>query len=73
MDSLLDKIAKDNVYGIGMAKISTEYCCNIFKNYLKGDSILELGPADGIMTDKIYPNWRGLHLCRWCSGVCFWT
>ena len=63
MDSLLNKIAKDNVYGIGMAKISTEYCCNIFKNYLKGDSILELGPADGIMTDKIYPNWGGDYTC----------
>lgn len=55
----LESIAEDNVYGIGVGKLSTEYCCNIFKRFLHGDSILELGPADGIMTEIIFPQWAG--------------
>lgn len=51
----LDSIAEDNVYGIGVGKLSTEYGCSIFQRYLQGDSILELGPADGIMTEQIFP------------------
>lgn len=57
----IESIAEDNVYGIGMAKISTEYGCDIFQRFLREGSILELGPADGIMTDRIFPEWKGMY------------
>lgn len=36
-------------------RMATEYCGEIFKRYLKPGSILELGPAEGVMTDLLYP------------------
>ncbi len=36
--------------------MATKYCGEIFKRYLRPGSILELGPAEGVMTDFLYPS-----------------
>jgi len=52
----LEKIAENSIYCKGLnAVISIQYSCQIFMRYLKQGSILELGPAEGIMTDILYP------------------
>jgi hypothetical protein len=49
----LETIAKDSWYCRGISRAPTEYCCNIFTRYLIPGSILELGPAEGVMTDLL--------------------
>lgn len=54
----LESVAKslDYAYIEGVNLNTVEYNAEIFKRYLKkGDSILELGPAEGAMTDLLYP------------------
>lgn len=41
-------------YRNGVMGIATEYCANIFMRYMSGGSVLELGPAEGVMTDILY-------------------
>lgn len=43
-------------YGEGVMEKATAYCGDIFRRFMhsKG-SVLELGPAEGIMTDILYP------------------
>ena len=47
------RIAK---YSEGVNQKTTAYCGKIFRRYMKPHgSVLELGPAEGIMTDVLYP------------------
>jgi 2-polyprenyl-3-methyl-5-hydroxy-6-metoxy-1,4-benzoquinol methylase len=46
----LERIAADSWYGRGLNARTIEYCFRIFTRYLRGGSILELGPAEGLMT-----------------------
>lgn len=55
---LLDNIAKKSIYGKGVGGITTKYCGNIFKKYMKRGSVLELGPADGVMTEELFNQWK---------------
>lgn len=50
----LDRIAKDSWYCQGANKKTIEYSYKIFMRYLSPSAnILELGPAEGIMTEKL--------------------
>ncbi|MDR2730215.1 MAG: class I SAM-dependent methyltransferase [Treponema sp.] len=51
----LEKIAENSIYCKGINALAQQYCVQIFMRYLKKGSILELGPAEGIMTDILYP------------------
>ncbi len=42
-------------YSEGVMHKATEYCGEIFRRHLRQGSVLELGPAQGVMTDLIYP------------------
>src|SRR5574344_236097 len=48
----VEKCARNNNYAEGINGMMIEYTFNILKPYLKGE-ILEMGPADGTMTNKI--------------------
>lgn len=50
----LEAIAENSIYAKGTNKATIEYCAKVFDRFIKGDSILELGPAEGLMTEKIY-------------------
>lgn len=49
------KISESAEYGKGVMTAATEYCGQIFRRYMKVGSVLELGPAEGIMTDILIP------------------
>jgi 2-polyprenyl-3-methyl-5-hydroxy-6-metoxy-1,4-benzoquinol methylase len=51
----LETISRRSIYASGIAAYGTKYCCSIFQRFLKPKSILELGPAEGLMTDILYP------------------
>jgi 2-polyprenyl-3-methyl-5-hydroxy-6-metoxy-1,4-benzoquinol methylase len=49
----LDSLAADAGYGTGTNRHTVEYSFRIFQRYIQGKSILEIGPAEGIMTDML--------------------
>lgn len=58
----LESVARslDYAYIEGVNLNTVEYNAEIFKRYLKkGESILELGPAEGALTDILYPMFPG--------------
>jgi len=59
MDELnnLEKIAQNSRYCEGVSSPCIRYCCEVFKRHLRPGSILELGPAEGLMTDILYPRY----------------
>ncbi|HEX3720176.1 MAG TPA: class I SAM-dependent methyltransferase [Verrucomicrobiae bacterium] len=49
----LEKIAADSWYARGANIRTIEYSFRIFARHIRGESILELGPAEGIMTNLL--------------------
>ncbi|SFG35412.1 Methyltransferase domain-containing protein [Lachnospiraceae bacterium C7] len=41
-------------YADGVMTNTTNYCGKIFRRYMNNGSVLELGPAEGVMTDYLY-------------------
>ncbi len=42
-------------YSEGVMQNTTEYCGMVFRRFMNNGNVLELGPAEGIMTDLLYP------------------
>lgn len=49
----LDKIAESSRYAEGVLEISTAYSFEIIQRYITGTRVLEMGPAEGIVTKKL--------------------
>lgn len=49
----LDQISKNSLYAAGPNAMMVNYSFEVFSRFLIGDSILELGPAEGVMTDHL--------------------
>lgn len=51
----LNKYIQNYDYRAGIMGEATDYCTSIFLRYMDpGGSILELGPAEGVMTEKLH-------------------
>ncbi len=51
----LDQYTSNYDYRNGIMGPATEYCSSIFRRYMTGSSVLELGPAEGVMTETLLP------------------
>lgn len=51
----LNRIASDSWYARGVNSRTVEYSFNIFSKHLREGNILELGPAEGVMTALLAP------------------
>lgn len=49
----LDRIAADSWYAKGANARTIQYNFNVFSRYIRGDSLLELGPAEGVMSELL--------------------
>lgn len=49
----LDRIARNSLYGTGANAEMIRYCFRILKRHIVPGSLLELGPAEGVMTELI--------------------
>lgn len=47
--------SKNANYAGGVMQNVTAYCGEIFRRFMRAGSVLELGPAEGVMTDVLYP------------------
>lgn len=51
---LLDAVSKNSLYATGMVPpAAMRYCFHVLQRYLRGRNLLELGPAEGIMTEML--------------------
>lgn len=50
----LNDIANNSLYCAGASGMTIKYSFEIFKRYIKGKNILELGSAEGVMTEFFY-------------------
>ncbi len=49
----LESIAADSWYARGVSERMVEYTFEVFSRYIRGGHILELGPAEGVMTPHL--------------------
>jgi 2-polyprenyl-3-methyl-5-hydroxy-6-metoxy-1,4-benzoquinol methylase len=49
----LDSVARNSVYAVGANAASIRYGFNVLERFLKKGSVLELGPAEGLMTAEL--------------------
>ena len=55
----VNKIAENSPYSNGVNQFPMAYSGEIFKNYLDtNENILEIGPAEGVMTEILYPHFK---------------
>jgi 2-polyprenyl-3-methyl-5-hydroxy-6-metoxy-1,4-benzoquinol methylase len=66
----LDRIAANSWYGRGVSARMVEYSFRVFSRYLRGDNVLELGPAEGLMTNLLAPVVKRLTLVEGAATFC---
>lgn len=49
----LDAISQNSLYSCGVMSPAIKYCFTILRRYLRGNRVLELGPAEGVMTELL--------------------
>jgi 2-polyprenyl-3-methyl-5-hydroxy-6-metoxy-1,4-benzoquinol methylase len=50
----LNHISNHTRYDLGVNGLMIEFCASLTKKWLTGDSLLEMGPADGLSTEHLY-------------------
>lgn len=68
--SRLERIAAGSRYAAGVNADTIRYSFRIFERFLHGDSILELGPAEGVMTELLQRTGRHLTLVEGSEAFC---
>jgi len=66
----LNNIASNSKYAQGANGWTTDYSFKIFKRFIVGSSILELGPAEGVMTRHLYQLDKDLTMVEASSEFC---
>lgn len=66
----LENVAQDSWYLTGVAPRTSHYNARIFKRHLRPGSILELGPAEGVMTAHLHPLTTDLTLVEGSPTFC---
>ena len=49
----LERISRHSLYAAGAYVNSIDYCFKVFSRFIRGDSLLEMGPAEGLMTERL--------------------
>ncbi len=66
----LQKIAKHSRYAEGVSAAMVEYSYVVFSRHLRKGNILELGPAEGVMTDFFVKSGRDLSVVEGAEKFC---
>ena len=49
----LQEISQASLYSAGVMPVAIRYCFRILQRHLRGDRVLEMGPAEGVMTELL--------------------
>jgi 2-polyprenyl-3-methyl-5-hydroxy-6-metoxy-1,4-benzoquinol methylase len=66
----LDSIAQDSWYSQGPNAPSARYCAEVFARFWRGSRRLELGPAEGIVTDRLAVDFADLTVVEGARAFC---
>jgi 2-polyprenyl-3-methyl-5-hydroxy-6-metoxy-1,4-benzoquinol methylase len=66
----LESIATDGLYNYGPMPTSLRYLAGIFRRHWRGDRCLELGPAEGIVTEELAEAFPDLTVVDGSSTFC---
>src|SRR5690242_14223808 len=66
----LESIANTSLYTTMSNTMTIEYSFEVFKRFLKPGNILELGPAEGIMTEHLYRHSKDITLVDGSEVFC---
>jgi 2-polyprenyl-3-methyl-5-hydroxy-6-metoxy-1,4-benzoquinol methylase len=66
----LESIAGESLYAAGVNADTVRYSFQIFERHLRGDSILEMGPAEGVMTELLAKTGKSLTLVEGSKAFC---
>ena len=68
--SRLESIAARSLYAAGVNADTIHYSFKVFERYLHGDSILEMGPAEGVMTALLAETGKSLTVVEASESFC---
>lgn len=66
----LDRISSHSLYAAGANAATIEYSFKIASRYLKGKTVLEMGPAEGVMTERLAKTGKKLTLVEGAEQFC---
>lgn len=66
----LASIASESLYAAGVNTDTVRYSFRVFERYLRGDSILEMGPAEGVMTELLAASGKSLTVVEGSGTFC---
>jgi 2-polyprenyl-3-methyl-5-hydroxy-6-metoxy-1,4-benzoquinol methylase len=66
----LENISKRSQYSIGVMPSAINYCFKILIQHLQGENILEMGPAEGVMTELLVGLKRNLTVIEGSTIFC---
>jgi 2-polyprenyl-3-methyl-5-hydroxy-6-metoxy-1,4-benzoquinol methylase len=66
----LNRISQDSLYAAGVMPVTIGYCFKILKRFLRGENLLEMGPAEGVMTELLATTGKEITLVEGSSSFC---
>jgi len=66
----LERIARVSRYAAGVNADTVRYSFRVFSRHLRGESILEMGPAEGVMTEFLAATGKALTLVEGSEVFC---
>jgi 2-polyprenyl-3-methyl-5-hydroxy-6-metoxy-1,4-benzoquinol methylase len=66
----LERISGVSLYSAGVSSVSMKYAFKIAERHMVGDSILEMGPAEGVMTELLVATGKKLTLVEGSALFC---
>lgn len=66
----LDAIAQESLYATSINAAMIRYCFRILQRHLRPARVLEMGPAEGVMTELLRPHVQALTLLEGSSRFC---
>jgi 2-polyprenyl-3-methyl-5-hydroxy-6-metoxy-1,4-benzoquinol methylase len=66
----LDAISRNSLYSCGVMSPAIQYCFRILQRFLRGNRVLELGPAEGVMTELLSHTDKDLTVVEGSSIFC---
>jgi len=66
----LEHIAGDSLYAAGVNSDTVRYSFRVFERHLRGNSMLEMGPAEGVMTELLSRTGKSLTLVEGSRAFC---
>ena len=66
----LDQIAAKSTYGAGANRATIAYSCEIFRRFIRPGHILEMGPAEGYMTENLAASGEPLTVVEGAAAFC---